>query len=421
MRGAYPAILDDPRLGAAARDLHRDALALLDRIVAEGRLTAERGRRLLAGEHVDERRHRRLVRRRARSEPRATFRTLRQQMAKPDGRPNVALADFVAPAETGRAGLHRRLRGHGRTRPRRDRRASSRRPTTTTRRSSPRPSPTAWPRPSPSGCTSACGASCGATRPTRRSSNTDLIAERYQGIRPAPGYPACPDHTAKGTLFELLEAEPRAGIQLTESFAMWPGASVSGLLPVEPRQPLLRRSGGSGATSWRTTPPGRACRSPRPSAGWRRTWPTRTRRSGRVRTHDRAELVAAFAAFPARLAAAAEAAVDVPVPAGEWGPSEVVRHLVAVERVSGTSGSPRSRSTTIRTGTGPSPARRLGWTARPWNGSWPCSPRSEARPSRPSASSMTPAGRARDPRHVRRPRRRGPAAARQRTRHGASR
>jgi 5-methyltetrahydrofolate--homocysteine methyltransferase len=58
--------------------------------------------------------------------------------------------------------------------------------------------------------------------------NEALIAERYQGIRPAPGYPACPDHTEKATLFDLLEAEATAGISLTESFAMSPGASVSG-------------------------------------------------------------------------------------------------------------------------------------------------------------------------------------------------
>src|SRR5262249_17980039 len=57
-------------------------------------------------------------------------------------------------------------------------------------------------------------------------SNDDLIAERYQGIRPAPGYPACPDHTEKGPLFELLGAPERAGITLTESFAMFPGAWV---------------------------------------------------------------------------------------------------------------------------------------------------------------------------------------------------
>jgi 5-methyltetrahydrofolate--homocysteine methyltransferase len=62
-----------------------------------------------------------------------------------------------------------------------------------------------------------------------RLSNEDLIAEKYRGIRPAPGYPAQPDHTEKATLFKLLDAEKAAGIQLTESFAMWPGAAVSGL------------------------------------------------------------------------------------------------------------------------------------------------------------------------------------------------
>ena len=65
--------------------------------------------------------------------------------------------------------------------------------------------------------------------PDEALSNETLIAERYQGIRPAPGYPATPDHTAKRTLFSLLDAEARAGIRLTESCAMLPGASVSGL------------------------------------------------------------------------------------------------------------------------------------------------------------------------------------------------
>jgi 5-methyltetrahydrofolate--homocysteine methyltransferase len=64
--------------------------------------------------------------------------------------------------------------------------------------------------------------------PDERLSNEDIIAERYQGIRPAPGYPACPDHTEKETLFKLLEAEERTGIHLTESFAMLPTAAVSG-------------------------------------------------------------------------------------------------------------------------------------------------------------------------------------------------
>jgi 5-methyltetrahydrofolate--homocysteine methyltransferase len=60
-------------------------------------------------------------------------------------------------------------------------------------------------------------------------SNGELILEQYQGIRPAPGYPAQPDHTEKGALFRLLDAEKNAGVKLTESFAMWPGSSVSGL------------------------------------------------------------------------------------------------------------------------------------------------------------------------------------------------
>ena len=64
--------------------------------------------------------------------------------------------------------------------------------------------------------------------PDESLSNAELIAERYQGIRPAPGYPACPDHTEKRTLFDVLGAEARAGITLTESCAMLPGASVSG-------------------------------------------------------------------------------------------------------------------------------------------------------------------------------------------------
>jgi 5-methyltetrahydrofolate--homocysteine methyltransferase len=68
-----------------------------------------------------------------------------------------------------------------------------------------------------------------AYAPDEAYSNEDLIREEYRGIRPAPGYPAQPDHTEKATLFELLQAERRVGVKLTESFAMWPGSSVSGL------------------------------------------------------------------------------------------------------------------------------------------------------------------------------------------------
>ena len=81
----------------------------------------------------------------------------------------------------------------------------------------------------PSGCISASARSSGATRRTRRWPPDQLILEQYAGIRPAPGYPAQPDHTEKATLFRLLDAENTAGVKLTESFAMWPGSSVSGL------------------------------------------------------------------------------------------------------------------------------------------------------------------------------------------------
>ena len=64
--------------------------------------------------------------------------------------------------------------------------------------------------------------------PAEEFTNQELIKEKYQGIRPAPGYPACPDHTEKSTLFKLLDAELKAGISLTEHYAMWPAASVSG-------------------------------------------------------------------------------------------------------------------------------------------------------------------------------------------------
>ncbi|HEX5148319.1 MAG TPA: vitamin B12 dependent-methionine synthase activation domain-containing protein, partial [Candidatus Limnocylindrales bacterium] len=160
----------------------------------------------------------------------ATFRTLRQQMEKPPGRPNVALADFVAPLETGIAdyvGAFAVTAGHGLDGPDglvaeleaahddyaailakaladRLAEAFAERLHELVRRE-------LW-----------------GYAPDEALSNEDLIAERYQGIRPAPGYPACPDHTEKATLFQLLEAEARAGISLTESSAMLPGSSVSG-------------------------------------------------------------------------------------------------------------------------------------------------------------------------------------------------
>jgi 5-methyltetrahydrofolate--homocysteine methyltransferase len=151
-------------------------------------------------------------------------------MAKTDARPNVALADFVAPIESGLAdhiGAFAVTAGHGLDGPDglvaeftaanddysailakalADRLAEA-----FAERLHERVRRELW-----------------GYAPDEALSNTELIAERYQGIRPAPGYPACPDHTEKRTLFELLDAHGRAGIELTESCAMLPGASVSG-------------------------------------------------------------------------------------------------------------------------------------------------------------------------------------------------
>jgi 5-methyltetrahydrofolate--homocysteine methyltransferase len=228
LRGAYPAILDDPIVGAAARDLFRDAQALLERIVRDERLRAAGVVGFWpANADVDD-----IVlwRDEARDEELARFRTLRQQIAKPDGRPNVALADFVAPASSGlpdHVGAFAVTAGRGIDGPDglvaefeeghddysailakalADRLAEA-----FAERIHERVRRELWGYAADEALT-----------------NADLIAERYQGIRPAPGYPACPDHTEKGTLFRLLEAETRAGIRLTESYAMLPGASVSG-------------------------------------------------------------------------------------------------------------------------------------------------------------------------------------------------
>jgi 5-methyltetrahydrofolate--homocysteine methyltransferase len=225
MNGLYPAILDDPVRGAAARSLHQDALALLERIVRDRRLTA---RAVVGfwpansvGDDIE------LYADETRTGLAGTIHTLRQQMVKPPGRPNLALADFTAPRETGLAdhvGGFAVTAGHGLE------------------------SLVAEAKAQHDDYTAILAtaladrlAEAFAERLhelVRRElwgyaadeslSNLDLIAERYQGIRPAPGYPACPDHTEKGPLFDLLDAEARAGIVLTESFAMFPGASVSG-------------------------------------------------------------------------------------------------------------------------------------------------------------------------------------------------
>ena len=122
-----------------------------------------------------------------------------------------------------------------------------------------------------------------AYAPQEKLSNEQLIAEDYAGIRPAPGYPAQPDHTEKGTLFRLLDAEKATGLKLTESYAMWPAAAVSGLLLLASRSRLISAWARSAATRLPTTPPARAGASRRRSAGWRRASTTTPSASPRRR------------------------------------------------------------------------------------------------------------------------------------------
>jgi 5-methyltetrahydrofolate--homocysteine methyltransferase len=226
LSGRYPEILSDPVAGAAATTLFRDAQRMLERIVAGRLLRASGvvGFWPAASTDTDDIE---LWADSARTRPLATIHTLRQQFAKTGGRPDLALSDYVAPMGSGVAdhlGMFAVSAGFGVEELRaaavaehddyasimaaaladRLAEAFAERMHELVRRE-------LW-----------------GYAADEALDNDALIAERYQGIRPAPGYPACPDHTEKRTIFDLLEAEARAGITLTESMAMLPGASVSG-------------------------------------------------------------------------------------------------------------------------------------------------------------------------------------------------
>jgi 5-methyltetrahydrofolate--homocysteine methyltransferase len=225
IKGRYPAILDDDKAGEAARSLYKDGQAMLDRLIAEKWLQPRGVIGLWPANSVgddivvwaDE----------ARNEWRATFHTLRQQMAKSEGQRHTALSDFVAPTGQGQdwIGGFAVTAGHGELEKAKEFEAAhddysaimvkalaDRLAEAFAEYLHERVRKEFW-----------------GYAKAEALSNTDLIAEKYAGIRPAPGYPAQPDHTEKATLFRLLDAESRAGIALTESYAMNPPASVSGL------------------------------------------------------------------------------------------------------------------------------------------------------------------------------------------------
>jgi 5-methyltetrahydrofolate--homocysteine methyltransferase len=231
MRGRYPAILDDPKQGEAARQLLDDAQAMLARVVEEHWFDPKAVIGFWPANSVGEDIH--LYTGESRAETLATFFTLRQQLLRRDGRPNLALADFVAPVEAGKADY---IGGFVVTSGAREDKISKRFAKANddygsilvkaladrlaeafAERMHERVRREFW-----------------AYVPDESLTNEERLNEAYRGIRPAPGYPAQPDHTEKATLFRLLEAERRIGVSLTESFAMWPGSSVSGLYFAHP-------------------------------------------------------------------------------------------------------------------------------------------------------------------------------------------
>jgi 5-methyltetrahydrofolate--homocysteine methyltransferase len=232
MRGRFPDILEDPKLGETARHTYNDARAMLQRIVGEKWLTARGVVGLWPANSVGD--DIEIYADETRSRVLATVHTLRQQMARGEGgRANLALADFVAPKDSGKpdwfggfavtAGIgvddavKRFEAAHDDYSAIMVKALADRLAEAFAERLHERVRKEIW------------GYAAGETL-----SNAQLIAEEYRGIRPAPGYPACPDHTEKGTLFRLLDAEKNAGVTLTDAFAMWPAAAVSGYYIAHP-------------------------------------------------------------------------------------------------------------------------------------------------------------------------------------------
>ncbi|MEK4032865.1 methionine synthase [Methylocystis sp. IM3] len=231
-KGRYPALLDDPERGEAARRLFEDAQAMLKRIVEERWFTPKAVIGFWPANSVED--DIALYTGESRNETLATFFTLRQQLGKRDGRANIALSDFVAPKESGKAdyvgafvvtaGAEEEKISARFARANDDygsimvKALADRIAEAFAERMHERVRREFW-----------------GHAKEESFSPQELAAEPYAGIRPAPGYPAQPDHTEKETLFRLLEVEKRTGVKLTESFAMTPAASVSGLYIAHPQ------------------------------------------------------------------------------------------------------------------------------------------------------------------------------------------
>ncbi|MBR0756151.1 methionine synthase [Bradyrhizobium jicamae] len=226
LTGRFPAILDDPKIGEVARSLYDDARKMLDTIIKEKWFTARATIGFWPANAVGD--DIKVYADETRTTEIATFHALRQQLEKREGRFNAALSDFIAPATSGvpdyiggfvvTAGIGEDAVADRFKNANDDyssilcKALADRLAEAFAERMHQRVRKEFW-----------------NYAPDETFSADELILEKYDGIRPAPGYPAQPDHTEKATLFRLLDAEKTSGVKLTESFAMWPGSSVSGL------------------------------------------------------------------------------------------------------------------------------------------------------------------------------------------------
>jgi 5-methyltetrahydrofolate--homocysteine methyltransferase len=229
LAGPYPAILTDDKVGKAASDLFKDAQAMLQKIVRGKWLTARAVIGFWPANSADD--DILVYRDEVRRSPIATLHTLRQQMAREAGRPNLALSDFIAPAGipdyigsfvvTTGIGEEKHIKAFEAAKDDYSaillRALSDRLAEALAEAMHEKVRRDYW-----------------GYAAEEKFSNDELIAEKYQGIRPAPGYPAQPEHSEKAPLFKLLDAEDKIGVKLTESFAMWPGSSVSGFYYAHP-------------------------------------------------------------------------------------------------------------------------------------------------------------------------------------------
>jgi 5-methyltetrahydrofolate--homocysteine methyltransferase len=223
--GKFPDILSDPVVGEAASNLYADARRMLKSLIAESWLTARAVIGLFpanaVGDDVE------IYADEARAEPLLTLNFLRQQKGKPDGQPHECLADYVAPRESGVSdycgafavttgiGIEEHLarfeRAHDDYSAIMLKALADRLAEAAAEHFHERVRRELW-----------------GYAAAEALTNEQLVREEYRGIRPAPGYPACPDHTEKAKLWRLLDVERNAGIRLTDSFAMYPTAAVSG-------------------------------------------------------------------------------------------------------------------------------------------------------------------------------------------------